>query len=234
MFSQIDTSLDPDIIGTKTEYNQVVVDKKSLKKSNYYRDYYPYIFTYLHDINKINEIDLGGLKGRLHKKAKFTDIMKFTPSIRGSSFIVSEKFVKALLEFGVSVREYSLKPIAIDGETKKHYLLFVPRLNLKHIDYERSILYRSVLFETKPLEYLAIKNHDEYQAALDKHTYVSFEKMVLDDIYSNNEIINVPQATSHMFFRDDLIEHLFKSKISNLVLRSPKQQVHLEIHANAS
>lgn len=230
MFSQIDTSLDPDIIGTKTEYNQVVIYKESLQKSNFYKDYYPDIFSRLSNIHKIREISLGDLKGHLHKKAKFTDIMKFTPSLRGSNFILSQKFVKALKEFGVSNKEYSLKPITIDGETKNHYLLFVPRLDMEHIDYERSILYRSVLFETKPLEYLDIKNHDEYQAALDKHTYVSFEKMVLNNIYANNEIINIPQATSHMFFRDDLIEHLFKSEISNLVLRSAQQQVRLEIH----
>nr|WP_299381220.1 hypothetical protein [Allomuricauda sp.] len=227
-FSQIDTSLDSNVIGAMTEYKQIVIDEESLKKSLFYKHDYNNVLSRMYDIDDINQFDLGNIKGQLFKDAIFTDIMKFSPFIRGSEFIVSDEFVNQLKAFGVSDKEYSLKSIKIERATQNYYLLFVPRVNLEHINFKKSVIYRSKLFGTEPIEYLNLWNYDDFQTVLDKHTFISFEKLALQQNYEDNDIISIPQVTSHMFFSNELIKHMRELGISNLVLK-PNKQVDLVV-----
>lgn len=225
-YIQVDTSDDEEIIGGVKETKQVKIDQELFKKSKFYSVYYSNIFEYLGNINQVDKFDFGDIKGTFFDTATPTDIMKFSPFIKGCNYIVSQKFVDIITSFGVRKYEFSIKPIEIENE--KYYLLFVPSISLNHINFNESVIYRSILFDTKPIEFLKIRDSDAFKTAQIDHTFISFKRIVLNSFGENRNknIIYIPKASPYLFFKKDLFDCLVDFGITNFIERP---NVHIEL-----
>lgn len=227
-YIQIETSDDKGIIGGVNETKQVKINQELFKNSDFYNIHYSDIFKYLKDINQVEKFDLGNLQGVLFERAKLTDIMKFSPFIKGCNYIVSQKFVDIITSYGIHKNEFSIKPIKIQNISENYYLFFVPSISLDSINFQESIIYRSNLFDTKPLEFLKITDLNNFKNAQMKYTFISFQRIVLNSTLESidKNILYIPEASPFLFFKKDLFDCLIEFGITNLIER---RHVHIEL-----
>ena len=68
--------------------------------------------------------------GRKQKKKSLVDYMDITPTCLSLVGVVSEKVKGILEDLNVSINEYKLKEMFIDGFSEPYYLLFVPLIRI--------------------------------------------------------------------------------------------------------
>ena len=230
MFKQISYNPESKVIGVNNGVYQLEFKEKGLKKNTNYREIEETLLAtdinkFLNTQNKISDLKIEYLKGKLLKKAKLTDILVFTPFFFGYKYIVSQNFVDCLNEEKVSKSEYHLREVEIINVDIKHYLLFVPMIPSTEINFSKSLVYnRSEALLDEKKQFLDINDYKEYRKSMDEDPFKDFEMICLDKKYEKNSIINCQGATE-LFFSESLIERLKTRKITNLVV--PKRQTHL-------
>ncbi len=230
MFKQISYNPESKVIGVSNGVYQLEFEEKELKENSNYKEIEETLLAtdinrFLKTQNKISDLKIEYLKGRLLKKAKLTDIVVFTPFFFGYKYIVSQNFVDCLEEEKVSKNEYHLREIQIIDSEIRYYLLFVPMIPSTDINFSKSLVYNreeALLDEKK--QFLDINNYKEYRKSMDEDPFKDFEMICLDKKYKNNGIINCQGATE-LFFSESLIARLKAKNITNLVV--PNRQIHL-------
>lgn len=231
MFKQISYNPESKVIGVSNGVYQLEFKEKELKENSNYKEIEETLLatdinTFLKTQNKISDLKIENLKGRLLKKAKLTDIVVFTPFFFGYKYIVSQNFVDCLEEEKVSKNEYHLREIKIiDKDAVRYYLFFVPMIPIIEINFSKSLVYNrdeALLDEKK--QFLDINDYKEYRKSMDEDPFKDFEMICLNKKYESNSIINCQGATE-LFFAESLIERLKAKNITNLIV--PNRQIHL-------
>src|SRR5690606_29131003 len=98
IFKQIRNSCEPKVIGVNNGVYQVEIDEKHLKKNDNYDEirrlmYQTDLGFFIENRQRVFDLQIDQLKGKLLKKAKLTDIIGFSPHFFGFEYIVSQKFV---------------------------------------------------------------------------------------------------------------------------------------------
>ena len=205
MYTRIDTSIDPKIIGTTKETKQVRINKRFHK-----------------DLDRLYNMgceNFSEIKGELFENALLTDIMRFSPYTKGLCFIISDFFLDSLINYGIKKNDFFLRRIVIKNELQPYYFLVLPAINLEDIVFKKSIIFLPDFLTGKPIEYFKINSLEEYLIILKKFTYLSFEKIVLPQKYSENDIIYLPKVWNSVFFKDELYNFLEKHLVTNLVIK---------------
>lgn len=222
MFYQIDTSSEQKIIGVNNGIYQVELDENSLMINPNYKEIKELLFN--HDINKfldnrdrVFNLKIENLKGKLLANAKITDIMGFSPFIMGFKYIVSKNFVDCLMEVTVNSNEYNLIPIKIDGI--EYYLLFIPMIPSSEIVFSESSVYPESEFMSDEKNYFYLKNYNDYLELIKNKPFNRWDKVQLKKQYKDYDIFNI-QALSQMFFSEKLTEKLLSKGTTGLIIKN--------------
>lgn len=230
MFKQVSNSSETTVIGVRNGIYQIEIDENELKKK---KDY-PLIEEFflkaqLSDSSgynhKVANLKLSTLKGHLLKGAKITDLMGFTPYFFGCPFVVSNEFVNCLLDCRVASTEYRLFNLKLKGVQQDFYLIWLPMIGLKEVNFLQSKIYRSKDMLNPNKEYVeigSVEDFEDYRAK--KRDLTSFEKISLPPTYSSRDIIFV-QGIGNLFFSSRLIKTILSHDISGFTI--PKLQVEL-------
>jgi len=226
MYKQIDFKLNDKVKGYKDTSDQIEINYERLEKEKYFSNiemfFYPgNIDNILQNTHIMDNIIFPKVEGRLFKKCDFTDLMRFSPYMNGFKYIVSEQFVKVLKEN--KINDYVIKEIKLKGAKKKYFLFFVPKVLFNEINFKKSLIYRGNSFGGKPIEYLKIKNYQDFLNLQEKFTFLTFEKICLRNKHKNKDIIWV-QGSVYLFFKINLIEKIINEKITNFNLVEEKSQ----------
>lgn len=230
MFKQIETSIDPNIIGGLNKIDQLSIDVNKLNRDEGYLEYKSNIDKYLKDIKAFENLSFNLISAKIFNKSIVTDIMTFSPFIRGFKYVVSEFFINCLIEYGIKKSEFCTKEIEIRDSNRKFFLLFIPVISSDLINFEESVLYKILLFNVKFERYLNIRDFNSYQKALEELTFVSFEKVALsEEVIGKKSILNI-QTSTKLYFEENLFNYLIGKGITNLYLE--ERQVNLDIIKN--
>ncbi len=212
-FKQISHNPEPEVIGVNNGVYQLEIEI-----ANDFEGIADKLYTSLNneDVEKIITSDIKFI-GKLVKNAKITDFMVFSPYIFGIDYVISQKVVDIFNEVGVSNDEYLLKEIKIIGIDTKYYLLFVPLISFKEIDFSKSILYFFIDDYTREKKYLEINSSTEHRNALNKNPFIYFEKICLNSKYEKRHILNI-RASANLFFSTQLINALNRHNITGFVV----------------
>lgn len=143
------------------------------------------------DKNQIEPADLDFEYVKLLKKAKITDIISYSPSLREFQFILSSK-AKGLLE-GLNIpncRFYTTKLYDYNGNQvhDNFYMLQTSYLGYEAINFEKSIFYFGSEISGK--RYQKINNYEEFRKALDLNPILTTEHVGIKKEFVNSEFIN--------------------------------------------
>lgn len=224
MFYQIDTSSDQKVIGVNNGIYQVEIDENDLKKKTNSKEIEDLFFNY--DINyflsnqeKVFNLKIENVKGKLLNNANLTDVMGFSPYAMGFKYIVSRRFIDCLMEIIIDKNQYNLIPITIGGVSDEYYLLFIPMIPSSEIIFSDSILYPESEFLSKKKNYYKLENYSEYCELIKTELFNRWERIKLKKQYESYDILNI-QAVSQMFFSERLTEKLFSKNITNLTIKN--------------
>ncbi len=219
---QISYNPEPSVIGVRNGVFQLEIDEKHLKKNKNYKNLDSLLFetdgsNFEERQNNYFDLDrISFLKGKMLKRAKFTDLMVFSPYIFGMNYIISQKFLDCIIDINVPLDEYRTFKIEIEKAECNYYLLFVPMIPAKEIIFFNSLLFpESERILTKK-KYYEVENYSDYLDLIEKKPLASFEKICLNKRYQSLHII-YSQGSADLFFSISLIQKLKAEKISGLV-----------------
>lgn len=177
VYPQVGVSCEPEVIGVKNGVYQFTIDEKQFGDRKAYDNF----LSRFRNEDTIADFLKGGhitLKAKLLKKAKATDLMKFSPYIRGIQFAVSKKALNVLQQFNLGAH-YTIGIKFDNSEVNNYFLLWLPFTEVDKVVFKDSILYSGDKFNfpSNPLKYQPIQSLEEYNSNKFK---VKFEKVVFN------------------------------------------------------
>lgn len=214
-FLQIKNSSNPQIIGTTNGVYQVEVDQSALLEHENYNEIDRVFFSPFKDVVQFNNLALKvtcqPIQARLSKKAVITDLMGFSPYFLGCSFIISQKFLECLREFGVNDNQFNVLPINIRGADISMYILYVSMIPLELIDFRESLLIDASNPYSKGVA--TIESYQEFRNGQESGVFFEFQKICIPEKFQRESILNL-QAESNLFFSEELVRFLLTKDIS--------------------
>lgn len=223
MFKRITISAEPKIIGVTNGIYQVEINEDSLKENPNYDEISGLLTQvnlddFLANRHRLFNLQVQNITGKLLKKAKQTDLMGYSPYYFGFHFLVSQKFVDILDKNEIDNTEYHLIKVNIDKIKTNYFLFYVPWISNTEINFSESLIYPSIEALSPNKNYFEVRDYDAYCELNKTNPITNFERVVLDNKYSNRDIISV-QGVSNLFFSDRLIEAVTSENVSNFEIR---------------
>ena len=143
--------------------------------------------------------------GRKQKKKSLVDYMDITPTCLSLVGVVSEKVKGILEDLNVSINEYKLKEMFIDGFSEPYYLLFVPLIRNTEYYYPKCIFVD--VFDDKKTR--TFNNREEF---IHSDGCYFLRHVELKDVYKDCDMLN-PQ-NGQLLMSERLIDEFEKRSVS--------------------
>lgn len=197
-YYQIDTSIDPKIIGRSELPLTVEIKDKIFSEQS--KKYTLNITEYFKDEKILYSIFPKQLKGKMcQRKKQPIDVMRVMPYHPVIEFVISEK-VKIILEtLKVNKSEYHVEEFSIEGSDENFYFLFIPLLqNSEYVDYEKTVYYDGL-----NKKYVIFGNFEKYEEEKKKNNYMA-KTLYVNKKLESRDIISVQAGGP--FYSERIIE----------------------------
>lgn len=226
-YYQIDRTAEPKVVGVTTGASQVERVEEAIDNNQAYIDFKTHFSGYnqnfWHTQDKVFSLNPPIIKGRMRKKAKVTDIMRYGQVFGFLNFILSQKYIDIIKAFNIG--NFKTFDFEIEGVSEKYYLIFVNGVPTSEIDFEKSVIYtgHKILNNVK---YYTVNNYSEFLSLLEKVPLATYEKIAISKEYYGRDIISI-QGTGRPFYSEKLIDFLLDCGITGLEI-SYKNSMQLE------